>query len=163
MFSMVDLLIAAGSEDQVNALDLRLAEVTFNGAAIDSRLVQPGELFVALIGERSDAHDYVDAAFDRGATAALVRRASLESLKRSPNRSIVVLDGTLEIDQSSQILVPTDHPLEHAASAGIEPPRQVRSAGGGHQWQCGQDLDQRGNICRGGTALQYAQDASLLQ
>ncbi len=113
MFSMVDLLIAAGSEDQVNALDLRLAEVTFNGAAIDSRLVQPGELFVALIGERSDAHDYVDAAFDRGATAALVRRASLESLKRSPNRSIVVLDGTsLQIDQSSQILVPTDDPLQ---------------------------------------------------
>ncbi|HEX2047696.1 MAG TPA: UDP-N-acetylmuramoyl-tripeptide--D-alanyl-D-alanine ligase [Acidimicrobiales bacterium] len=47
------------------------ADVDVEGAAIDSRLVRGGELFVALRGER-DGHDFVGAAFDAGASAALV-------------------------------------------------------------------------------------------
>ena len=43
-------------------------------AAIDSRLVIPGALFVALVGESVDGHDYVREAFDRGASVALVER-----------------------------------------------------------------------------------------
>lgn len=43
------------------------------GIAIDSRMVQQGDLFVALQGER-DGHDYVEAAFAKGAAAALVSR-----------------------------------------------------------------------------------------
>jgi UDP-N-acetylmuramoyl-tripeptide--D-alanyl-D-alanine ligase len=43
-------------------------------AAVDSRLVIPGALFVALPGERADGHDYVGEAFGRGAVAALVER-----------------------------------------------------------------------------------------
>src|SRR4051794_446125 len=46
-------------------------EVTVDGACIDSRLVRGGELFVALHGDR-DGHDYVGAALDAGAAAALV-------------------------------------------------------------------------------------------
>ncbi len=42
--------------------------------AIDSRLVIPGALFVALPGERTDGHEYVGAAFAKGAVAALVQR-----------------------------------------------------------------------------------------
>jgi UDP-N-acetylmuramoyl-L-alanyl-D-glutamate--2,6-diaminopimelate ligase len=38
----------------------------------DSREVQPGDLFVALRGQRTDGHDYVQEAFKRGAAAALV-------------------------------------------------------------------------------------------
>jgi UDP-N-acetylmuramoyl-tripeptide--D-alanyl-D-alanine ligase len=48
-------------------------DVTVDGARIDSRLVQGGELFVALRAER-DGHEYVDAAFDAGAGACLVER-----------------------------------------------------------------------------------------
>ncbi|RLB64982.1 MAG: UDP-N-acetylmuramoyl-tripeptide--D-alanyl-D-alanine ligase [Deltaproteobacteria bacterium] len=40
----------------------------------DSRLLQPGALFVALLGERYDGHDYVAAALARGAVAAVVQR-----------------------------------------------------------------------------------------
>ncbi len=47
-------------------------EVT--GAAIDSKEVRPGDLFVALPGERVDGHDYVAHAVAAGATAALVSR-----------------------------------------------------------------------------------------
>jgi UDP-N-acetylmuramoyl-tripeptide--D-alanyl-D-alanine ligase len=41
---------------------------------IDSRHLQPSALFVALKGERVDGHDYVKAAFNNGAIAALVER-----------------------------------------------------------------------------------------
>jgi UDP-N-acetylmuramoyl-tripeptide--D-alanyl-D-alanine ligase len=43
-------------------------------AAIDSRLVIPGALFIALPGERVDGHDFVQDAFRRGASVALVER-----------------------------------------------------------------------------------------
>ncbi len=43
-------------------------------AAIDSRLVIPGGLFVAIPGERSDGHEFVGEAFSRGAAVALISR-----------------------------------------------------------------------------------------
>jgi UDP-N-acetylmuramoyl-tripeptide--D-alanyl-D-alanine ligase len=49
-------------------------DVAISGAAIDSRRVKPGDLFVALPGERVDGHDYVPQAMANGAVAALVSR-----------------------------------------------------------------------------------------
>ena len=40
----------------------------------DSRQIRAGELFVAICGERVDGHDYIAAAAERGASAALVSR-----------------------------------------------------------------------------------------
>ncbi|MHB1294309.1 MAG: UDP-N-acetylmuramoyl-tripeptide--D-alanyl-D-alanine ligase [Anaerolineae bacterium] len=48
--------------------------VRLERACIDSREAIPGCLFVALRGERSDGHDYVAQAFQKGAVAALVER-----------------------------------------------------------------------------------------
>ncbi len=42
------------------------------GVTIDSRQVQPGDLFVALIGPNHDGHDHVAAALKAGAAAAMV-------------------------------------------------------------------------------------------
>lgn len=47
----------------------------FTGVSTDSRAIGAGELFVALRGERFDGHDYIQAAVERGAVAALVDRA----------------------------------------------------------------------------------------
>ncbi len=44
------------------------------GVSIDSRSVEAGDLFVALAGPNHDGHDYVQAAFDRAAAAAMVSR-----------------------------------------------------------------------------------------
>lgn len=41
--------------------------------SIDSRTVRPGDLFVAIPGERFDGHDYVHDAFRQGAAVAVVR------------------------------------------------------------------------------------------
>ena len=48
--------------------------VAFSGVTTDSRAVNPGELFVALVGENHDGHDFVAQAIGRGAVAALVSR-----------------------------------------------------------------------------------------
>src|SRR5580658_1177825 len=50
------------------------------GYSIDSRTVATGELFFAVRGERFDGHDFVTAAFERGALAAVVSRARAASL-----------------------------------------------------------------------------------
>ncbi len=47
-------------------------DALFTSVGSDSRKVQPGELFVALKGERFDAHQYLAAARDAGAVAAMV-------------------------------------------------------------------------------------------
>lgn len=48
----------------------------FTGVSIDSRSIGSGQLFIALKGQRVDGHDYVAAALDRGAAAALVNTDS---------------------------------------------------------------------------------------
>ena len=50
------------------------------GYSIDSRTVAPGELFFAVRGERLDGHDFVAAAIERGAVAAVVSRARVATL-----------------------------------------------------------------------------------
>ncbi len=64
-------------EDLVAPLGARLSgpSVAFQGVSTDSRAVQPGQLFVALEGERFDGHAFVADALGRGAAAVLVRRA----------------------------------------------------------------------------------------
>ncbi len=64
---------------------LRGPDLTVDGAAIDTRLVRPGQLFVALRGER-DGHDFVEAAVAAGAGACLVERPA------GDGTSIVVAD-----------------------------------------------------------------------
>ena len=53
---------------------LRHSERPIRGGAVDSRLVQPGCLFVALPGERTDGHRFLAAAASSGAAALLVTR-----------------------------------------------------------------------------------------
>ena len=46
----------------------------FSGVSTDSRTVAPGDLFVALTGDKFDGHAYLDEAARRGAAAAMVSR-----------------------------------------------------------------------------------------
>ncbi|MFI4954765.1 MAG: UDP-N-acetylmuramoyl-tripeptide--D-alanyl-D-alanine ligase, partial [Gammaproteobacteria bacterium] len=49
-------------------------DVTFTGVSTDSRTINPGELFVALVGEKFNGHEYIAQAQERGAVAALVNQ-----------------------------------------------------------------------------------------
>lgn len=47
----------------------KLPVITVTGIAIDSRMVEPGDLFVAMQGGSVDGHDYIPKAIDKGAIA----------------------------------------------------------------------------------------------
>ncbi len=49
-------------------------EAVAAGYSIDSRTLQPGDLFFAVRGERLDGHDYVEAALAKGAVAAVIEK-----------------------------------------------------------------------------------------
>ncbi|AGK46055.1 UDP-N-acetylmuramoyl-tripeptide--D-alanyl-D-alanine ligase family protein [Burkholderia thailandensis MSMB121] len=51
---------------------------SFERVSTDSRSAGPGDLFVALKGERFDAHDFVGDVAERGASAAIVSRSPAE-------------------------------------------------------------------------------------
>ena len=51
-------------------IDPKYKDVTFLGANMDTRKIEAGQLFIALKGER-DGHDYIPAAFEKGAAAVL--------------------------------------------------------------------------------------------
>ncbi len=48
--------------------------IAATGYSIDSRTLKPGDLFFAIRGERFDGHDFVAAALERGACAAVIAR-----------------------------------------------------------------------------------------
>lgn len=71
MLSLHDLLEGAGGSRPAPE---RWPDEALSGVWVDSRLVKPGGVFVALPGEKQDGHDFVEDAFARGARAALVAR-----------------------------------------------------------------------------------------
>ena len=62
------------------------------GAAIDTRALQAGMLFVPLPGSRTDGHAFLDEAFARGAGAALCARALHPRIATLPLGPLVVVD-----------------------------------------------------------------------
>ena len=60
------------------------------GVSTDSRSLAAGELFIALRGEHFDGHAYVEAAFKRGACAAIVERGYYEALAEGTGPLLVV-------------------------------------------------------------------------
>lgn len=50
------------------------ADATFSSVSIDTRSLQPGDLFIAIAGENFDAHEFIGTAASHGAVAAIVER-----------------------------------------------------------------------------------------
>ena len=72
---------------------ITLSDQLAQGYSIDSRTVGPGELFFAVIGERLDGHDFVTAALERGAVAAVVRADQLHRFEDQTH--LLAVDDTL--------------------------------------------------------------------
>src|SRR5579863_9602112 len=75
-------------------------EAVAHGYSIDSRTLQPGDLFFAVRGERLDGHDYVEAALAQGAVAAVVEYAQLAKFGLT-SRLLVVEDSLLALQRLS--------------------------------------------------------------
>ena len=81
---VAEFLSAAGEFDR---------SAVAQGYSIDSRTVQPGELFFAVKGEQMDGHDFVGQALEKGAAAAVIRK---DQLARYPLKTrLMTVDDTL--------------------------------------------------------------------
>ena len=86
---MMDTATAAGAVGgSVIGVSVPIRRVT-----TDTRDLVPGDLFVALRGERFDGHDFVRTAFERGASAALVARDATTAAGQ--DRCLIEVDDTL--------------------------------------------------------------------
>ncbi len=90
------------------------AEVEVRGLTTDSRRVEPGWLFAALPGQRSDGHAFVAQAVERGASAVLVSRPIRGA---RPPAVVVVADVAASLARLAGAF--TDHPSRRLELIGI--------------------------------------------
>ena len=83
-----EIIEVAGGNPQAVAGD----DPVVSGICTDSRALRPGELFIPLVGEHHDGHDFISAAFEQGAVASLSSRE--DSLE--PGWRIVKVADTLD-------------------------------------------------------------------
>jgi UDP-N-acetylmuramoyl-tripeptide--D-alanyl-D-alanine ligase len=110
----VETIIASIILDGVDAASMPRDWPDVTGVAIDSRLVQPGNLFVALSGESTDGHLFVEDALRRGAMGALVRRSWANDRGQMLDMPMSVITdrvSLLEADPGRALLFAVDDPL----------------------------------------------------
>jgi UDP-N-acetylmuramoyl-tripeptide--D-alanyl-D-alanine ligase len=78
--SLAEAAIGAGAVLDAPSSVANAGALEACGYSIDSRTVTAGELFFAVRGERHDGHDFVAAAVECGAVAAVVSRARVATL-----------------------------------------------------------------------------------
>lgn len=97
---------------------------TFNQ---DSRQLLPGELFVAVRGERSDGHDYLLEAVQRGAAGLLIEARALNALadaqrselEQAGITTVVVEDTRLALQQYAHAILRRWHPTVIAVTGSV--------------------------------------------
>ncbi|MGA8554295.1 MAG: UDP-N-acetylmuramoyl-tripeptide--D-alanyl-D-alanine ligase [Candidatus Acidiferrales bacterium] len=71
------------------------ATAPVSGVSIDSRTVQPGELFIAIHGPRHDGHDHVAAALASGAATGVVAQERLAQYPNEVREKLFGVEDTL--------------------------------------------------------------------
>lgn len=84
----------------LNLSDAALASL-FTGITTDTRSLKPGEVFVALRGEKFDGHEFVPVAIEKGALAALVdnRFDKSDSIIHNQELPLLQVEDTLQAYQ----------------------------------------------------------------
>jgi UDP-N-acetylmuramoyl-tripeptide--D-alanyl-D-alanine ligase len=70
------------------------AEARFRGVSIDTRTLEPGDLFVAIAGPRHDAHDYLAQAVEAGAAGLVVAGERALPSGLPPALAAIAVDDT---------------------------------------------------------------------
>ena len=62
-----------------------------SGLVTDSRIVAPGNIFLALRGENADGHNFIGGAVSRGAACIIAERVAEETMRAMPDDCAVIL------------------------------------------------------------------------
>jgi len=91
------MLTLADALEAITSVRLANATAVITEAAVDSRLVIPGSIFVAIPGEQVDGHDFVADAFKRGASFALIQIEMPTSMRTLDLRNGLSADSSLDL------------------------------------------------------------------
>ncbi len=102
-------------------------QIRFDAFSHDSRQIIPGEMFVAVRGERGDGHDYLLDALDRGAAGLLVEARIIDSLsleiltklEQANVATIVVEDTRIALQQYARAILELWHPIVIAVTGSV--------------------------------------------
>ena len=81
-------------------------DADFNGVSIDSRTLQPGQLFIAIKGASFDGHDFIAAAEDKKAAALLVQCPVKSQLPQIQVNNTITALGQLAAHHRQQFAIP---------------------------------------------------------
>jgi len=84
----------------------------FHGVSIDTRTLAPGDLFIAIRGERFDGAEFAEAAIEKGAAGIVVARGS----KRAASAGRVVV---IEVDDTTLALQALGHAIRQASGTKV--------------------------------------------
>ena len=85
------------------------------GLEYDSRRVETGTCFIAVVGVANDGHDYIDSAIERGAKAVICQKMPQ---KRFEGVSYVVVEDS-NIAMAAMAAAIYDHPSEELRLVGV--------------------------------------------
>ena len=71
------------------------ADREVSGFSIDTRTISPGDLYIAIRGDRFDGHAYVREAVGKGAVCAMVSDSALTGVKELASTALIVVPETI--------------------------------------------------------------------
>jgi len=98
-FVPMDLSLAQAADWLTGARAERAQGVQIDRVHTDTRTLQPGDLFVALRGERFDAHQFIAQAAAKGATAVLCEAAGEAAAQAAGLPALIVPDSRLALGE----------------------------------------------------------------
>ena len=105
------MLTLADAIEALTSVSLPAAASVIPEAVIDSRQVIPGSIFIAIPGEQVDGHDFIEDAFRKGASFALIQKDI------SPNLRALDLRGELQAADGLQLNPPLCLRVDNTLSA----------------------------------------------
>jgi UDP-N-acetylmuramoyl-tripeptide--D-alanyl-D-alanine ligase len=100
MFGNISLRQFIQALDVVPETVSELLDRSISGISTDTRSLTPGQMFVALRGDRFDGHEFVQTAIERGAAVAIVDRQFLATHPEAIAPSMVGVEDTLKAYQA---------------------------------------------------------------
>ena len=83
--------VASIVEGEFNGVD-----AIIRGVSTDTRTLTAGDLYVPLVGENFNGHDFIASAFQNGAVACLVAQAHIDQLQFDAGQNVIVVADTLK-------------------------------------------------------------------
>ncbi|HBY18663.1 MAG: UDP-N-acetylmuramoylalanyl-D-glutamyl-2,6-diaminopimelate/D-alanyl-D-alanyl ligase [Marinimicrobia bacterium 46_43] len=74
----------------------RISAEKFTRLSIDTREINPGDLFCALKGEKTDGHEFVDEAISKGAVAAMVTEEAVRQKPALKKHPLIICSDTYQ-------------------------------------------------------------------